>query len=144
MTQEERNSNTKKVAQAIDMTCGDNEDAKAYLWSIARIARIVDDHVDGDHETDITRLVAEAMIALPSNAFFLRNASSLVPLQAVALNAWLDSNAWTREGGEKAQQALVLRDYVNELVQMVALILGGWDHMRNVSLTVRNLFFKTD
>lgn len=144
MNQAERKINTMKVENAIQMACKGNKDAESYLWAIARVARALDDHTDGDHDADIPRLVVDAMVNIPGNAFYLANQTRLVPVQALALNAWMDSNQWETAGGERSRQALVLRDYINELVQLVALIVGGWDHMRDVSMQVRELFFKEE
>jgi hypothetical protein len=40
--------------------------------------------------------------------------------------------------------ALVIRDQLTELALLVAYLTGGNDHMRNISLKVRELFLKEE
>jgi hypothetical protein len=144
MTDSERDDNDKKVVQAIEMCCMGDKNAESMLRSFAFIARTIDDHVDGDAPADVVSAFAEATIMLQMNPFYIKHSSAVTAIWAAAFNAWIDSNDWMESGGLRRRHAMVIRDYINEMCQVVALIVGGWHHMRNVSLNVRELFLKDE
>jgi hypothetical protein len=137
----------KKVAEAVALASNGNQDAWNYLFIIARALRIIDDLVDEPKKVTVEdkyKLADLLLVALPSNPFFIAHRLSLVPLHLTSVNAWIDSNDWMEKDKTRKNYALVIRDQITELVLLVAYITGGSDHLRNISLKVRELFLKEE
>jgi len=137
----------KKVAEAVALASNGNQDAWNYLFIIARALRIIDDLVDEPEKVTVEdkyKLADLLLVALPSNPFFIAHRLSLVPLHLTSVNAWIDSNDWMEKDKTRKNYALVIRDQITELVLLVAYITGGSDHLRNISLKVRELFLKEE
>ena len=136
-----------KVHEAMRLCANGNVDAWGYLSIIARSARSIDDLVDEPkkwvrkNSYDLAQLL---LIDLPNNAFFDANKPALLPLHVTSLNAWIDSNEWMGKDKTRKNYALVIRDQLTELALLVAYITGGNDHLRNISLKVRELFLKEE
>ena len=136
-----------KVHEAIRLSSNGNNDAWNYLSIIAQVARVIDDLVDKPSEVDVEdkyRLAKLLLVDLPSNSFFHTHKTSLLPLHLTSLNAWIDSNDWMEKDKTRKNYALVIRDQITELVMLVAYLTGGNEHMRNVSLKIRELFLKEE
>ena len=136
-----------KVAEAVALASNGNQDAWNYLFIIARALRIIDDLVDEPEKVTVEdkyKLADLLLVALPSNSFFAAHRLSLVPLHLTSVNAWIDSNDWMEKDKTRKNYALVIRDQITELVLLVAYITGGSDHLRNISLKVRELFLKEE
>ena len=85
-----------------------------------------------------------AKVDLPNNTFFTRHKASLLPHHVTSLNAWIDSNDWMEKDKTRKTYALVIRDQLTELGLLVAFLTGGNEHMRSISLQVRDLFLKEE
>lgn len=137
-----------RLEQAIALAATDHRDAAAFLRSIATAARIADDLVDEPQNVgrrDIETFVRTWTCDLPSNPFFLRHYSQLSAVLAVASNAWFDANDLEQTGDAcDYNYSRVLRDYVNELCPLVALLVRGPAYMRQVSPRIRALFAKDE
>ena len=136
-----------KVHEAMRLCANGNAEAWDYLSIIARAARLIDDLVDEpkkwvrDNSYNLAQLL---LVDLPSNVFFHTNKSALLPMHVTSLNAWIDSNEWMDKDKTRKNYALVIRDQLTELGLLVAYITGGNNHMRNISLNVRELFLKEE
>ena len=136
-----------KVHEAMKLCANGNVDAWNYLSIISRAARLVDDLYDeimswtGVKTCVLAQLL---LVELPANGFFHVNKATLLPLHVTSLNAWMDSNEWIKEEKTKKYYALVIRDQLTELGLLVAYITGGNEHMRKISLNVRELFLKEE
>lgn len=136
---------TQKVRRAIDLIAGGDAAARDYLVLVSHAARLMDDAVDADHgPVDLHRLFHLLLVEIPANGFFQIHRHALLALHSATLNAWQDATAWEKEPGRKRAHAMVLRDYLTELALFVALAVGGYQHRRAVSLTVRELFLKEE
>tara|TARA_R100001082_G_C4304764_1_gene134081 strand:+ start:310 stop:738 length:429 start_codon:yes stop_codon:yes gene_type:complete len=136
-----------KVHEAIRLSSNGNNDAWNYLSIISQVARVIDDLVDKPSEVDTEtkyKLAQLLLVDLPSNSFFHTHKTSLLPLHLTSLNAWIDSNDWMEKDTTRKNYALVIRDQITELVMLVAYLTGGNEHMRNVSLKIRELFLKEE
>jgi len=136
-----------KVHEAMRLCANGNEAAWGYLSIIARSARLIDDLVDEPKKwvrEKSYRLAQLLLVDLPSNVFFHTHKSALLPLHLTSLNAWIDSNDWMEKDTTRRNYALVIRDQLTELALLVAYLTGGNDHMRNISLKVRELFLKEE
>ncbi len=136
-----------KVHEAMRLCANGNEAAWNYLSIIAGSARLIDDLVDEPKKwvrEKSYRLAQLLLVDLPSNVFFHTHKSTLLPLHLTSLNAWIDSNDWMEKDTTRRNYALVIRDQLTELALLVAYLTGGNDHMRNISLKVRELFLKEE
>ena len=144
-TEEERQANTANVYALIEMAAGENHDAFKYLQEIAFVARIVDDLIDRDREAsaaEVERMAEILLVSLPQNRFFQQHRDRLEAAHAIAWNAWTDSNWLTRGDAVDKIYAHVLRDAINEVLPLVALLAGDYKRMHQVSHAMRRLFRK--
>jgi len=137
-----------KLLKAIRLVCkvrGEvDRPAEQFLLRIAEIARGLDDVCDADHgRVDVAGLAHQMMFDLPASGFYHKHLTQLLPVISMALNAWADANAWERDKeAVKRTHAFVIREEVINVALTVARILGGWGHMRAVSLKVREICLK--
>jgi len=145
-TIEERKKNDDLVDKLVELSANGNEDAKKYLSSFAYVTRVFDDLIDKDYpvsDNQICRAFFILMGGLWTNPFFVRNSRLLIPLHIVSVNAFMDANIWAEDEDKlKKIYAHVIKDFVNEILGMVAFLTGGYNHMRKVSLEVRDLFIE--
>lgn len=145
-TIDERKMNDDLVDTLVELSSNGNKEAKNYLSLFAYVIRVFDDLIDKDYpvsDAQICRAFFILMAELWMNPFFLRNHRLLIPLHIASVNAFMDSNVWLQDKDElKKMYAHVIKDFVNEILGMVAFLTGGYNHMRNVSLKMRELFIE--
>ena len=123
----------------------EDHNAYAFILQLGEVAEVWDDLIDGDPVTPerIHGAFITALFAITGNPFFTANAGYLRPLMLAGTNAWLDSVDLERRGDNWAKVwAYALRDWYMELVPACAFLVGGYDHMRLVSLEAREFFQK--
>ena len=125
-----------------------NKDAFEYMGIWIQAARLIDDLFDeiecwkSENTYELAQLL---LVDLPSNSFFHMHKLALLPLHVTVLNAWRDSNDWKNSGdAPRKLHALVMCEQISEIMILVAYLIGGHKHMRNVSLKVRELFLKEE
>jgi len=144
-TVEERVENEQKLSFILELASGSDVEAFEYLKALAYCARIADDIFD--EFTNLTQnnfltLIELLFIKIPSNKFYLKHQDFLFSQHLAMWNAWEASN-FLQEGDETDQiYAHVLRDYINEILPLVALLTQGHDKMKEVNATMRFLFKK--
>lgn len=75
------------------------DDAHEWVMSLWNAIQVFDDMMDGEFP-DRDRLleaVADTLVNMPANSFFLRHADTLLPLMAVAILKWKASDDVERE-----------------------------------------------
>ena len=120
-----------------------DEQAMQCLLMLFHLAELWDDVVDGqlDPAVGASRLAWGALCELPSNPFYQRHITFLTPVVQAGANAWMDSvQLEGRDDLHSQVWAYALRDFYMELVPLAAYLVGGFDHMRRVSLEARNFF----
>lgn len=125
-----------------EVACG-NPEAEMFLyhWTVFAhgIDDIIDDYRDGkpiDAEQFIG-VMAQSCIAytLP---FYQHNSARLQPVVMAVTNMYADSVKWERSDSPKLRAiADGIRSCGNELLCAVALICGGYSHMRRISSVLR-------
>ena len=141
----QRQENDRKVSFMIDEVCENDAEAKEYLTLMAGLARAVDDIADNfemlSHNT-ILAVVEILFIRIPSNSFYKKNQDILFSQHLSMWNAWEASNVL--DGGDVVDKinAHVLRDYINELYPIVALLTQGHDKMKETNGSIRSVFKK--
>ena len=145
-TAEQRKEMNEKIAKIIPLACNGNKQAEAYLYDMGYVNRIIDDLYDGDvqvNRTDIEKAFFTIAVKVPTNIFFVSNFQALMAQHVVIFNSWMDSNVFEKSGDElKKFYAHVLKDYIGELIPLVAFLTGGVTNMRNISLVSRETFMK--
>jgi hypothetical protein len=120
-----------------------DEHAVQFTLMLSESSEFFDDLIDRDKDISnewIVRMMFILLIDMPANVFFSHYKAHLLPLMAMASNAWLDAND-LQDGDEVAKsRAYVLRDLTLEVTLHVISIVRGRDYMRSVSLDVRNFF----
>lgn len=122
----------------------DNAAAILFCEALFRVSQVLDDLIDGDKPVTgdaIYRAFWEAMIDIPSNAFYRAHEPTLRPLMAAALQDWRDSVTLERDGDRHGRSlAFVLRDQLTSLVVQCAGLIGGFAWMQQVSAEIRRHF----
>ena len=124
--------------------CRGNEVAMQWcdLWMV--YCHEIDDLID-TREDGRPTFSAEQILKIPINAlilynhpFYLANRENLMPLVLSITNAYADSVQFEK-AADPTQRSIadIIRCCGNEMFMMVALICGGWEHMRKVSPRIR-------
>ena len=142
-TAQERVVIQEKTKAIIKDACGDDVDAQAYLWMIARITRTLDDIYDADQEVtrnDLLEVLEYLFVRMPTNGFYCRHQHVLLSQHISMYNAWMAANL--AENGDETDKiyAHVWRDTHHELIPIVALLTQGYQKMQIVSLEIRKTF----
>lgn len=126
----------KEEIQKLNEWCLGNSDAVFLLKSLAEVSQIADDYADGDAEgpEKITRLLHLTLITIPTNPFFIKYSHWLLPVMASSMHLWNASNDWKNEYG------FVYREALEQVITIVALLVGGQEHAANVTKDVNNFY----
>jgi hypothetical protein len=140
-TPEERKENHEMMLKMTPLAANGDPYAAHYLHSMAFLNRVIDDLYDRDVEVPretIIDFTQVAFIDLPENPFYRKHFVLLQGMFAVIFNLWVDANR-QQESEDKLDQMYghVYKDFISELWPLVAKLTGGYDHMRRVSLLVR-------
>lgn len=123
-----------------------NESAFEFFIMVSDLTETWDDLIDGDPVAAdrVHRAFWTLLWSLPMNEFYKTHSSFFWPMLLQAANAYQDSIVL--EGGNASDQAhaYTLRLLALQLIPMIALIIGGPDHMRNVSLESWRFFTEQD
>lgn len=144
-TEKERQENTLKVDFIIEQACGNNKEAFEYLTFLSTCARIADDIFD--EFLDITQnqlltLIELLFVRIPANSFYRQHQGLLFSQHVTMWNAWEASNMLEKGDATDKIYAHVLRDYINEVLPLVALLTQGHNKMKEVNSLIRFLFKK--
>lgn len=77
-----------------------SDDACNWLIALWEVTQLFDDIADGDviNRDDLDVAIWNALVAMPANGFYQRNAHILIPLMSVAIFKWKASDTVEREG----------------------------------------------
>ena len=127
--------------EEISLVTKDNKDASELIRSFLAFCHCIDDVVDNDKEqTDesIIKVVFDFTIALSVNPFYQANKGTLLPLILHGYSCWLDANKMEDSEDVKVRQSSdTLKGFYHEVVWHCALLCGGYDHWRAVTLAHR-------
>jgi len=141
----ERVENNQKVEFISTLVAGGDTDALEYLNNLSAAARIVDDIFDNFDTVSAKHCccLAELLfIKIPANNFYRKHQDLLFSQQVAMWNAWEASNVLSQGDEVDKLYAHVLRDYVNEVLPLVALLTQGHDKMKEANGIIRSLFKK--
>jgi hypothetical protein len=142
------NPDPKLMREVLWEAAQENKDAFEYMGFWIRSAQLIDDLFDeieywkSENTYELAQLL---LVDMPSNSFFHAHKLTLLPLHVTVLNAWRDSNDWKDSGdAPRKLHALVMCEQISDIMILVAYLIGGYKHMRKVSLKVRELFLKEE
>jgi len=121
---------------------GDRQ-ALEFLLLLSDITETWDDLIDRDRpvsEEEIHGAFMKALLILPMHPFYMKHFSYLFPIMNQAVNSWLDANDLVRRGNNGKRYAFVLRNMDIQIAQAIAYLVGGWEHMRQVSAEMWDYF----
>ena len=115
--------------------------ATSWLLGMWDAIQFLDDVADGD---DISRdrfdsALNQLLVAMPSNPFFIANASALLPVVAVQLLKWQASDIAER-CGQAGAVSFVWRAGYYDLVLLTVQICHGYDVAVDMATTVMGLY----
>ena len=144
-TLKEREENNKKLKHIAKEAAGNDLEALEYLNLLAHCARVADDVFDEFEnitQLDFLTAIEILFVRMPTNKFYLAHQETLLSQHITMWNAWEASNFLM--DGDKTDKiyAHVLRDYINEILPLVALLTQGHDKMKAVNSLIRFLFKK--
>jgi len=131
--------------EKFDKWCMGNVDAVNFLVTLFEISQIADDLADKDIEANpqnVTRLMHKAMVELPLNNFYRQYSHLLLPIFSTSLTIWGNTDRWGKEGGEV--YGFVYREVLEQVITMVAFIVGGWEHSNLVTNEVSVYYHRDD
>lgn len=138
---------TERDAKLLAWMCG-NQAAVDTVLALSTIAEVWDDLHDGDKTTPkelVNRAFTLALVKLQMNDFYKANEALFYALTVTSVNAWLDANEWQKSDEErKRMMAFYLRNLGIEIVMLAVFRAGGWEHLRAVSLEIREFFAHED
>lgn len=124
--------------------CLGDEDAMRFCDMWMTYCHAIDDLIDTMEDgrptmTPETILEIFALAAhLYNSKFFIANQPRLYPVAIMITNAYADSVLWEKSPVLRRRRiADVLRCCGNEMFFLVALLCGGWQHMRKLSPLIR-------
>ena len=141
----EREENDLKVDFIIGQAAGTDENAVEYLTLLSQVLRTIDDIYDEIEivtQNELLAVVEILFVRLPSNKFYQENRECLFSQHVSMWNAWEISNVLYSGDDLDKIYAHVLRDYVNEILPVVALITQGYAKMKEINSLIRPLFKK--
>lgn len=124
-----------KVNRFLRLVAANDEGGFEFLKLWHEYCHLVDDIIDDglwDAETLLRCLMLGCTVY--SHPFYQRNRSSLQMPALVATSIYGDSVAWEKDPALwKRQWCEVLRHAGNDVFFAVAMVCGGWEHLRKIS-----------
>lgn len=124
-----------KVSNFFRMAAKGNDDAADFLDVWNRFNHDIDDIID-ENLWDAEHLLSVFMLACTvySHSFYRKHVESLQSPVILATTIYADSVKWEKDPAAwKRQRADVMRHSGIDVVLAVAMICGGWEHLRAVS-----------
>jgi len=142
-TAEERLQNQEKCSYVFKQAAGDDKEALEYLELLSFLSRVTDDVLDEFEiisQNNVLALVEILFVRLPANKFYQKHQDVLFSQHLAMWNAWEASNVLEKGDETDKIYAHVLRDYINELLPVVALLTQGYSKMKEINGIIRSLF----
>ncbi len=125
--------------------------AEDFCRRVFNVSQVLDDLIDKDKpvtDDDIFNSFWECLIEIPKNPFYLKHAPTLVPMMQVFMVDYYDSVVLERAEKVNKQKndhgkniAFTLRDSIGSIITHCAYLVGGYQHMIEMSAEVRLVIF---
>lgn len=126
--------------------CVSNEQAYVFVNGCFHYFHMIDDLMDGEVKEDNIREYVINLLNftkdLFSTPFYQNNRLELSGVIDMITNAYADSLAWESADKPFSSISNVIRSQGNDIICIVAKIIGGYNLMRSVSLKIRELSVK--
>jgi hypothetical protein len=101
-------------------------DAVDWLMSLWHVLQVFDDYADGDpvERKDLDATIWNTLVGMPSNPFFAKNCSSLLPVMSMLILKWQASDKAEREGTADQRSFVWRAGYYDVLLMTVQLVHG--------------------
>lgn len=123
--------------ELLKLVCREDEGAMKFCTSFVAWCHWIDDLVDRDKlwlPRDTVNVNLDALIAFSENPFFQKHKHQLLPLIIQSFRAYADSNEWEKRDNIRDRRAAdIIKSTYHEVVWHVAYIVGGWEHLRDVT-----------
>lgn len=124
--------------------CLDNQDAINFLNCFFDAVELWDDLIDKDvtiEDDHVNRVFTSLMFSLPSNPWFMANYRYYQPLIMASINGFHDANDMCKSDKKHLRNlAFHIRNLGIEIHIATAFLVGGFEHMRNVSREIREFY----
>jgi hypothetical protein len=102
------------------------QDAIDWLLGLWNLIQVLDDVADGDHidRADMDRAIWDCLAGLPSNSFYQRHQSWLIPALAQAVLKWMASNIAERSGVADERSYMWRAGYYDVVCLVTSLVHG--------------------
>lgn len=121
-----------------------NQEAIDFINGLFYCIELWDDLIDKDEEiTDfrVNECMTWLFLNLPSNNWFISNRNSYLPIMKLCINAFKDANIMANNKQKHIRNlAFHLRNMGIELHIMTAYLVGGEQHLRGVSIEIREFY----
>lgn len=118
-----------------------NQNAVDCVVGLSRISETWDDLIDRDKEVGpeaINQAFVTAAIDLQVNPFYKENESLFFAMNVTGINAWMDATKLEKSDDKKWRMlSFYIRNFAYEIMTIAAFRAGGWEHLRKVSLEMR-------
>lgn len=120
------------------------QDAVTWLCQLYEAIQVLDDFADGDEvkRTDLDATIWNVLVGLPSNAFFMQHANSLLPAVSLMVLKWQASDKVERDGQATAKSYMWRAGYY-DLVLLVVTLCHGPAAAHAVAHLVMDLYGET-
>jgi len=108
------------------------------LWNVIQV---FDDMADGDQpdREALETAIADSLVNMPSNEFFLRHGHILLPLMSVAILKWIAADK-AESAGNPTAMSFAWRAGFYDIVLSVVHLVHGDQVARNVCQEIMNLY----
>lgn len=125
-----------------------NEHALGFLLLLFNILHTWDDLVDNDKPVSsktISGVFWDCLITLPSNGFFQHNKATILPILSTIILQW-EAATNLEKTKHKSEHSLhiafILRSTYADLITHCALLIGGYEWARQVSIELREFNYE--
>jgi len=130
------------LAKKFDEYMLGNQDAVDLLLLVYDTAHIWDDLIDKDNPVDddaISRSYVNALVSIPSNAFYRQYPDQFLMAFKIYIDQWLSANQLEKGGINALHHAFVLKETMMGFITQCAYLVGGIEHMQRVSNEIQEL-----
>lgn len=123
-----------------------NEDAVRLVKELGAISQIADDLADMElkipPQVAVVELLLKTLVNVPGNPFFQRYAEWYLPVFFTAITQWQLSNELTDSHSKNSRMfAYVLREGLDQVIYVTALLVGGAYHAQKVAREVHWYYY---
>ncbi|EGR3070233.1 hypothetical protein DMW20_11770 [Vibrio parahaemolyticus] len=128
-----------------------NQAAEDFCRRLFNVSQLLDDLIDKDKpitDDEIFKAFWECLIEIPKNPFYIAHSPTLIPMMQVFMMDYYDSVTLERANNLNMQNndhgkniAFVLRDSIGSIITHCAYLVGGYQHMIEISAQTRMVIF---